>query len=504
LDYWWSQKVTQAHSILDRRRAGILLHITSLPNTIGNGDLGHEAYRFVDFLVNCKISVWQTLPINPTHGDGSPYQCLSAHAGNPLLIDLQGLLEIGLLDDTDARPGESTPAAQRLGCLDRAFERFNVIDSPLRADYRVFVEQQKGWLDDYALFIALRQEFASRSWQHWPVPIRERQAFALDAARVRLEASILRVKFEQFVFFRQWQALRRYANSRGIILFGDIPIFVAGDSADVWARQSEFDLNDDGQPRVVAGVPPDYFSATGQRWGNPHYRWDRMVTNGFSWWLARFHGQLGLYDWVRIDHFRGFEAYWEIPVNSDTAMEGHWVQAPGEALLYALFESVNGGRLPLVAENLGIITPEVEALRERFDIPGMLILQFAFDGGSGNPYLPHNHTPNNVVYTGTHDNDTTASWFEDLSDVQREHIYRYLGRPAVSMPDALISSALASVARLAIIPMQDLLSLGKGHRMNTPGTTLGNWSWRFSWDQVSDEAVTKLADDIVLYGRQPL
>jgi 4-alpha-glucanotransferase len=229
-----------------------------------------------------------------------------------------------------------------------------------------------------------------------------------------------------------------------------------------------------------------------------------MATNGFSWWLARFHGQLGLYDWVRIDHFRGFEAYWEIPVNSDTAMEGHWVQAPGEALLYALFESVNGGRLPLVAENLGIITPEVEALRERFDIPGMLILQFAFDGGSGNPYLPHNHTPNNVVYTGTHDNDTTASWFEDLSDVQREHIYRYLGRPAVSMPDALISSALASVARLAIIPMQDLLSLGKGHRMNTPGTTLGNWSWRFSWDQVSDEAVTKLADDIVLYGRQPL
>lgn len=316
--------------------------------------------------------------------------------------------------------------------------------------------------------------------------------------------SIAQLNFEQFVFFEQWQALRDYAHAKGVILFGDIPIFVAGDSADVWSRQKDFDLDPSGQPRVVAGVPPDYFSATGQRWGNPHYRWERMEANGFAWWLDRFRSQLALYDWVRIDHFRGFEAYWEIPAASATAMEGRWVQAPGEALLATLIASVGDGNLPLIAENLGIITPEVEALRERFNIPGMLILQFAFDGGSGNPYLPHNHTPNNVVYTGTHDNDTTLSWFEDLALGQREHVYRYLGEPSAGMPEALVQCALASVAKLAILPMQDVLGLGKGHRMNSPGTTVGNWNWRFSWDQVSEQGIARLADSIRLYGRHPV
>jgi 4-alpha-glucanotransferase len=254
---------------------------------------------------------------------------------------------------------------------------------------------------------------------------------------------------------------------------------------------------------VVAGVPPDYFSATGQRWGNPHYRWDRMQANGFEWWLDRFKGQLSLYDWVRIDHFRGFEAFWEIPAESETAMEGHWVKAPGEVLLSTLFNSVESGQLPLIAENLGIITPEVEALREHFGIPGMLILQFAFDGGPGNPYLPHNHTPNNVVYTGTHDNDTTLSWADDLSVEQRAHVYRYLGNPSAAMPDVLVQSALASVAKLAILPMQDVLSLGKGHRMNTPGTTQDNWCWRFAWEQLSERTGPDLANAIRLYGRYP-
>jgi 4-alpha-glucanotransferase len=350
--------------------------------------------------------------------------------------------------------------------------------------------------------MALREEQGGRAWQDWPENLRDRDPTALEAAQKRLSRSLQQVCFEQFIFFRQWQSLRDYANRRGILLFGDIPIFVAGDSADVWSRRDEFDLNAEGRPRVVAGVPPDYFSATGQRWGNPHYRWNLMEANGFQWWLERFRSQLALYDWVRVDHFRGFEAYWEIPAESDTAMQGHWVPAPGQALLETLVGTLGNGRLPLIAENLGIITPEVEALRERFDIPGMLILQFAFDGGPGNPYLPHNHNPNDVVYTGTHDNDTTVSWFEDLSQDQQSHIKDYLGNLDSSMPDALIRCAMASVAKLAIIPLQDILSLGKGHRMNTPGTVVDNWQWRFEWDQITDSRCADIAGWVELYGRK--
>jgi len=491
----------QAYSILDRRRAGILLHITSLPGGYGNGDLGQDAYRFVDFLVNCGISVWQTLPVNPTHSDGSPYQCLSAHAGNPLMINLDWLVERGWLDPQDRDRCEGTTLEYRSRCLGLAFDGFTRSDAVNSPEFKDFNQRHQGWLADFSLFMAIRGELDGRGWQDWPVDLRNRRASALRAARKRLAPRVDQVNFEQFVFFQQWHELRTYANSRGILLFGDIPIFVAGDSADVWARQGDFDLTAEGQPRVVAGVPPDYFSATGQRWGNPHYRWDRMQASGFEWWLDRFKGQLSLYDWVRIDHFRGFEAFWEIPAESETAIEGHWVKAPGEALLSTLFNSVESGRLPLIAENLGIITPEVEALREHFGIPGMLILQFAFDGGPDNPYLPHNHTPNNVVYTGTHDNDTTLSWAADLSAEQRAHIYRYLGNPSAAMPDALVQSALASVAKLAILPMQDVLSLGKGHRMNTPGTMEGNWCWRFSWDQLSDQKVSDLSGAIHLYGR---
>jgi 4-alpha-glucanotransferase len=496
--------VTHAQSILDRRRAGVLLHITSLPGGLGNGDLGAEAYRFVDVLGQCGMSVWQTLPVNPTHPDGSPYQCLSAHAGNPLLIDLGWLAERGWLDrDAATLAAHANPAQHRRACLDRAFDAYTQLESDeAKTDYREFIEAHASWLNDYALFMALREEQGGRAWQDWPENLRDRDPAALEAAQKRLSRALEQVCFEQFIFFRQWQSLRDYANRRGILLFGDIPIFVAGDSADVWSRRDEFDLNAEGRPRVVAGVPPDYFSATGQRWGNPHYRWNLMEANGFKWWLERFRSQLALYDWVRVDHFRGFEAYWEIPAESDTAMQGHWVPAPGQALLETLVGTLGNGRLPLIAENLGIITPEVEALRERFNIPGMLILQFAFDGGPGNPYLPHNHNPNDVVYTGTHDNDTTVSWFEDLSQDQQSHIKDYLGNPDSSMPDALIRCAMASVAKLAIIPLQDILSLGKGHRMNTPGTVVDNWQWRFEWDQITDSRCADIAGWVELYGRK--
>lgn len=498
--------MTQAHSILDRRRAGVLLHITSLPGSLGNGDLGKDAYRFIDLLAECGVTVWQTLPIGPTHPDGSPYQCLSAHAGNPLMINLDWLVEQGWLAGVGQPEDGATSEAWRMSCLKSAFQAFSSAshDGRLGQAHRDFIQEHDGWLGDYALFIALREELGHKPWQSWVPGLRDRHPAALEAARQRLVRSIARVKFEQFVFFQQWKELREYAARKGVLLFGDMPIFIAGDSADVWACREYFDLREDGQARVVAGVPPDYFSATGQRWGNPHYDWERMRESGFRWWLERFDSQLALYDWVRIDHFRGFEAYWEIPAESETAMQGRWVKAPGEALLETLFATVDGSGLPLVAENLGIITPEVEALRDRFNIPGMLILQFAFDGGPHNPYLPHNHDPNNVVYTGTHDNDTTLSWFEDLSSEQQQHVHEYLGSHGMAMPWALANSALASVARLAILPMQDILELGKGYRMNTPGTMdPSNWRWRFAWDQLNERQVSELARMVRLYGRHP-
>lgn len=488
--------MSDTQSVLDRRRAGVLLHITSLPGPYSNGDLGSEAFRFVDFLVNCGVSVWQTLPINPTHDDGSPYQCLSAHAGNPNLISLEWLVDQGWLALTaidDFHLNASVTFRQR--SLNLAFEGFcDAKDPGLMRELDEFCERHRVWLDDYALFMAIRESQSGRSWHHWPEPLRKRESAALAQVGSELGRVLERIRFEQFIFFKQWHSLRAYANSRGVLLFGDIPIFVAEESADVWAHQEDFDLDADGSLRVVAGVPPDYFSATGQRWGNPHYDWSYMQANDFSWWVERVKSQLDLYDWVRIDHFRGLEAYWEIPSDSVTAMEGRWVKAPGEALLSRLYEATESSVLPLIAEDLGIITPEVMALRDKFNIPGMLILQFAFDGGDGNPYLPRNHTPNSVVYTGTHDNDTTASWFDGLSDGQREHVYQTIGAQDKIMPLALMECAMGSIARLAVLPMQDILHLGEGHRMNTPGTITGNWSWRFSWDQLTDVHVHELTE----------
>jgi 4-alpha-glucanotransferase len=492
-----SSPVAPPAPVLDRRRAGLLLHPTSLPGTGTTGDLGGEAFHFIDFLIASGISVWQMLPLGPTHADGSPYQCLSVHAGEPGLISLARLREWGWLD---ADPPPAADPVARAACLRdarHAYER--QASAAERSAFAEFTARHAHWLEDYALYQALRRDQQGQPWWLWPAPLRDRSGEAMEKAALRLTDDLAAVRFEQYVFFRQWGELRHYANARGVLLFGDMPIFVAHDSADVWAQRANFALDAEGQPRVVAGVPPDYFSATGQRWGNPLYDWERLQADAYAWWLQRLRTQLHLFDLVRIDHFRGFEAYWEIPAQEQTAVNGRWVKSPGDALFRAMQREFHA--LPLVAEDLGIITPEVTALRERFGLPGMRILQFAFDGGAENPYLPHRFDANSVVYTGTHDNDTTRAWFDSLSEQQRQPVMDYLGFPGEAMPWPLIRAALASVARLAVLPMQDVLELGAGSRMNEPGTISGNWRWRFSWEQVDPGLAARLRHLVQLYQR---
>lgn len=480
-----------------QRRAGVLLHLTSLPSQHPDrcGNLGPEAHRFLAFLAASGFSVWQMLPTGPTHSDRSPYQALSVHAGNSELISLELLLQRGWLhvDELNLSHAEALAAAAQ------HFARALQTDTAVQSEFKKFCGANADWLDDYALFIAVREARDNRAWLEWETPLRRRHTDALAAARSAHTERIAAIQFEQFTFFKQWQALRVEAQRLGIALFGDLPIFVAHDSADVWARQDLFLLDDDGRPLTVAGVPPDYFSETGQRWGNPHYDWARMQADNFSWWLGRVRSQLRYFDLIRIDHFRGFEAYWEIPAAAQTAIEGRWVKAPGEALLQAFFRAFP--QLPLVAENLGVITVEVEALRQQFQLPGMLILQFAFDGSRDNPYVPHRHTPLAVVYTGTHDNDTTLGWYHQLDPEARNRVHDYLGQPHENMPRPLMRAALASVANLAILPMQDLLELDSAHRMNIPGTGEGNWRWQFDWAQIPDDLSGRLYHWLALYGR---
>ncbi len=485
-----------AHTPLQRRQAGILLHPTSLPGPWFCGDLGSEAWHFVDFLAAAGQRVWQILPLGPTHDDLSPYQSLSAHAGNPQLISIEGLQAQGWLE------GAVTPNARYGGkapLIERAWQGFQArADDAARAGLQRFIDESH-WLEDYALFCVLKRVEQGRGWNEWPAPLRDHDPAALEAVRQSHAEELAVLRFEQFVFDQQWQALKQHANGKGIAIFGDMPIFVAHDSADVWAQRQCFDLDESGQPTVVAGVPPDYFSATGQRWGNPHYDWEWMETDGFSWWHQRIEGQLRLFDLVRIDHFRGFEAYWEIPAHEDTAINGRWVKAPGDALFATLLERFDP--LPVVAEDLGTITPEVTALRRKYALPGMRILHFAFDGSPENPYLSHNHSENSVVYTGTHDNDTTLGWCNTIPESVRQLMMEYLGQPGEAMPWPLIRAAYASVARLAIVPLQDVLELDGEHRMNTPGTTTGNWQWRFSWDMVAADRAPRLRRLVELYRR---
>ncbi len=487
--------MTQAARPLVSRHAGILLHPSSLPGPGKHGELGREAQHFVEFLAACGVTVWQTLPLGPTHKDGSPYQCLSLFAGNPLLISLERLAEQGWLS-----PAALRPPKQRRGLLMQAQQTFfQQATAEQRAAYAAFRIEQAYWLEDYALYRALKQAHDERAWTQWPDKLRDREPEALEQARYGMEPSIEHIYFEQFIFSEQWQTLKGAANARGIRLFGDMPIFVAHDSADVWTHRTDYDLDAQGNPHVVAGVPPDYFSSTGQLWGNPHYCWEHIAATGFRCWIERLQRQLQLFDLVRIDHFRGFEAYWEIPADHPTAMHGRWVPAPGDALFQALQQHF--GALPLVAEDLGLITPEVHALRDKYGLPGMKVLQFAFDGGAKNPYLPHQYEHNCVVYTGTHDNDTTLGWFHNLPPEQQQYVDDYLGVPGEPMPWPLIRAALASVAQLAVIPMQDILMLGSEARMNTPGTIEGNWRWRFSWDQVTPDLSERLRHLNRLYNR---
>ncbi len=483
---------------MSKRRAGVLLHITSLPNSNGKGDLGKEAYNFVNFLADVGIKVWQTLPLGVPHADNSPYQCLSAHAGNPELINLSELYEQGWLKDDEICP--SCEAGRAKCILAKAYDGFDkqaTVEE--KQEFTDFCHNKATWLDNFSLYIALRNRFLGACWNQWPEPLKQRDPAALKEARRKLELAIKEIQFEQYIFHKQWAALKSYANEHEVLLFGDIPIFVSYDSVDVWANRDVFKLDEQGDMSVVAGVPPDYFSETGQRWGNPHYDWNYLKESNFDWWVKRMQGQLEMFDILRIDHFRGFEAAWEIPADEETAINGKWVKAPGALLLTAFKKAL--GEMPLVAEDLGIITAEVDALRRDFKLPGMKILQFAFGDSPENPYLPHNYEKNTVAYTGTHDNDTSLGWFNSLTGEEQHHVYHYLGFSKASMPYLLIGTAFSSVANLAIVPMQDVLELGSEDRMNIPGTVDGNWGWQFSWEQLTVSKVRKLSGLVEMFAR---
>ncbi len=470
------------------RSSGILLHPTSLPGNYGIGDLGAAAYRFVDWLAANGQSIWQVLPLGPTSYGDSPYQTLSAFAGNPNLISLDKLVEDGLLEKNELKDlppfprkrvdfGWVIPYHKRKLAL--AQRRFAAGACPhLNEEYHAFVDAQSAWLDDFALFAALKGQRKQRPWSEWEAPLLRRDEKALAAARTRYAEQINLERFRQWLFFRQWTALKASANSKGIKLIGDLPIFVAHDSADVWANQHEYCLDELGQPRVVAGVPPDYFSPTGQRWGNPLYRWNVMADAGYQWWIRRIETLLRLVDFIRVDHFRGFEAYWEIPASEPTAIKGQWRAGPGAPFFQALRQAL--GDLPIIAEDLGVITPGVEKLRDDFGLQGMKVLHFAFSEPA-NPFLPHNHRRNCVVYTGTHDNNTTRGWWEsELDESARNFLKDYLGHGAHDIVWTLARLGMASPARAFVMPMQDLLGLPADARMNKPGTAAGNWTWRFT------------------------
>jgi 4-alpha-glucanotransferase len=492
------------------RSSGVILHPTSLPGPFGIGELGEHAERWVDFLADAGQRVWQVMPLGPTGYGDSPYQCFSAFAGNPYLISLERLRVAGWLTDADLdgeafdddRVDYGPVIGFKLDRLSRAARRFFAEASPeARADFDAYRAGQADWLDDYALFMAIKEEHGGRSWDGWPAPLRDRDPDALDAARARLADAIERQRLWQHWFDQHWAQIRAHASARGVAIIGDVPIFVAYDSADTWANRELFYFDETGLPTVVAGVPPDYFSATGPRWGNPLYRWQRMAANGYGWWLARVRHTLHLVDVMRIDHFRGFAAYWEIPASEPTAVRGRWVKGPGQAFFDALRAGL--GELPIIAEDLGVITPDVEALRDRNGLPGMKVLQFAFAGGAEDPYLPHNYERNCVVYTGTHDNDTSNGWYAQAPEVERDHVRRYLAREDANVAWELWRVASASVADTAVAPLQDLLGLGPEGRMNTPGVAAGNWTWRLTWDALPGWLAPALRELAELYGRVP-
>jgi len=492
--------------MLNKRGCGVLLHPTSLPGSGGVGTIGADARRFIDLLAEMGMSYWQVLPLTPPACGNSPYSAFSAFAGNPLLIDMEQIVSDGDLpsdclkhtfsEDAVDFDGVSEFKQQLLRQAASEFLSREVTDR--KKDFWHFCDSTP-WLHDYALFMSLKHSFDGKPWNKWSKDTALLTTEAYEKVSVDLGPEIGIQKYIQWQFYLQWRALRSYARSCRISIVGDLPIFVAYDSADVWSHRELFLLDAKGKPTVVAGVPPDYFSKTGQLWGNPLYDWAKMKNNGFAWWISRFRSMFELFDIVRIDHFRGFEAAWQVPASHRTAQHGKWVEGPGYDIFDAVFAAL--GSIPVIAEDLGVITPEVEILLDRCGFPGMKILQFAFDSDSLNPYLPHNHSKRSVVYTGTHDNDTTMGWCSALSNSQRLRVVDYLGGNEDRCLDSMIRSAFMSVADTAIIPFQDLLSLGSEARMNIPGKAFDNWSWRFKWDMLPPDLVDKLLNMTNLYGR---
>ncbi|MES2944164.1 MAG: 4-alpha-glucanotransferase [Pseudomonadota bacterium] len=494
------------------RASGVLMHPTSLPGPHGCGDFGPAAYHFVDWLVTARQKLWQILPLGGIGPGNSPYMSSSAFAGNLLLIDLAELQQRGWLSQADLQPDPGfsdqrihfgTVVPWRMVRLQQAATGFaQAANAADQVEFADFCLHHAGWLEDYALFMTLNEIHGGRDWCDWPAPLARRDAPALQQASAEHAARIGFWKFSQWCFYRQWKKLRAYANERDVKIVGDAPIFIAFQSAEVWARQELFELDEAGRALVVAGVPPDFFSATGQRWGNPLYRWSAHAAEGYAWWIERVRRIFELVDIVRIDHFRGFAGYWEIPASEPTAIRGRWLPGPGAALFQAIEAAL--GELPIIAEDLGIITPDVDALRHEFSLPGMRILHFAFneEGDNSNAYLPHNFDTNTVVYTGTHDNNTTQGWWAEASLALRKQVLDYLGAENEhDMHWQLIRAACASVADTAIHPLQDVLGLGAEHRMNLPGQGEGHWEWRFSWAQVQPGHAERLAWFGSLYRR---
>jgi 4-alpha-glucanotransferase len=514
-------RARNVNRVIFPRCSGVLLHVTSLPGGHGIGDLGNSAHEFVEFLAESGQKVWQVLPLTPTGYGDSPYQCFSAFAGNPLLIDLRALREQGLLSSQDLNHVPDLPEehveygrviAFKQGLLRKAAHTFLAGGAATdRGSFDTFCQDNADWLDDYALFMACKAIHKVAVWANWDPGIRQRDSAALKEWQKKLSSETEVHKFAQFEFFRQWEKLRTHCSRCGISIMGDMPIYVAHDSADVWAYPELFRLDEQSRPAAVAGVPPDYFSATGQLWGNPLYRWDVSAATGHRWWINRFRASLKLFDLVRLDHFRGFEAHWEVPASASTAAGGKWVKGPGAEFFHAVQAEFK--ELPFLAENLGVITPEVEALRQQFGFPGMSLLQFAFGNDPQGPtFRPHNYSRELVAYTGGHDNDTTVGWWTSsgvgestrtAEDIRKERDFTraYLGFQNEPVNWVFIRAVLASVAAIAIIPLQDVLGLGSEARMNLPGTVSGNWKWRYKTKALTKEVSEQLRRLTLLYDR---
>lgn len=493
------------------RMSGILAHPTSFPSPFGIGDLGPRAYEFIDFLSEAGQTLWQVLPLGPTGYGDSPYQSFSSFAGQPLIISPERLCEDGLLgkDDLDIPVSpyhDQVDYGQvihyKTYLYKKAFEKFNTLtkNDSMNQSFHSFCDKNRLWLDNYALYTAIKEEEGGKSWLEWPLKLRRPSNETKEFYALKLQSSITYCKFLQFIFDRQWNTLKQYANEKNIFIIGDIPIFVALDSSDAWANQDYFQLDTTGHPLAVSGVPPDYFSATGQLWGNPLYDWDVLKLDGYQWWIDRISHQLQLVDYLRIDHFRGFEAYWSVPYGEETAIHGTWEKGPYLDFFHVL-KNHFGENLPIFAEDLGLITPEVEKMRDDFGLAGMKVLQFAFDGSKDNQFLPYHYPKNCICYTGTHDNNTTTGWYHQSDELTKNRVKHYMNCGDTDISWDFIRTALSSTADYVVIPVQDLLSIGSEGRMNTPGTASGNWTWRFLKGALNKNIAKKLGSFTQTYGR---